>query len=148
MREMDAAHVSTWLHCLTASTCLEDDLDSTTSTQPTGLMDLPTAYGGIGFLSFERAADEELLDSFSTYLIAFCHKTEFLVYIAIAEALKTMGDVANHLDKEEHTAADPIKSMREIREVVARSIVHTPSDDELVLATQLIRGHTVVEVPG
>jgi len=59
------------------------------------LLDLPPAYGGIGLRSLERAADEDLMGSFagiSASLIAFCRKTELPVYIAIADALESMGD--------------------------------------------------------
>ena len=66
MREMDDAHVSTWLHCLTASTDLESALGPLARDQLTGMLDLPPAFGGIGLQSLERSADEELLGSFAT----------------------------------------------------------------------------------
>jgi hypothetical protein len=87
-REMDAAHVSTWLHCLTASADLEYALGPPSLDQLTDLLDLPRAYGGIGLQYLESAADEELLGSFagiSASLIAFCRRTELPVYIAIAD---------------------------------------------------------------
>ena len=96
MREMDDAHISTWLHCLTASTDLEYALGSSTREQLAGLIDLPPAMGGNGMQSLERSADEELLGSFagiSASLISFCRSTELPVYIAIAEALESMDDI-------------------------------------------------------
>jgi hypothetical protein len=65
MKEMYAAHVSTSLHCLTASANLEHALGPHALDQLSGLIDLPPAYGGIGLQSLERAADEELLGSFA-----------------------------------------------------------------------------------
>ena len=46
IREMDAAHVSTWLYCLTASTDLEYALGPPALDQLSDLLDLPPAYGG------------------------------------------------------------------------------------------------------
>ena len=54
IREMDNAHISTWLHCLTASTDLEYDLGSYARDQLARLIDLPPAMGGIGMQSLER----------------------------------------------------------------------------------------------
>ena len=45
MREMDDAHISTWLHFLTASTDLEYALGSSTRDQLAGLVDLPPFSG-------------------------------------------------------------------------------------------------------
>jgi len=73
---MDDAHVSTCLHCLTASADLEQALGTSSALdQLSDIFDLPPAYRGIGQQSLERAADEELLGSFagiSASLIAFC----------------------------------------------------------------------------
>ena len=71
---MDDAHVSTWLHCLTASTDLEKALGPLARDHLAGLIDLPPAFGGIGLQSLERSADEKLLGSFtkiSASLISF-----------------------------------------------------------------------------
>ena len=87
MREMDNAHVSTWLHCLTATTDLENAMGSLARVQLAGLIDFPPAFGGIGMQSLERSGDEELLGSFAgifASLISFCKSTELQVYIAIA----------------------------------------------------------------
>jgi hypothetical protein len=48
MREMDGAHASTWLHCLTASTDLENVIVPLALDHLAGLIDLPPALGGIG----------------------------------------------------------------------------------------------------
>jgi hypothetical protein len=75
MREMDMAHVSTWLHCLTASTDLENAMGPQALDDLTDLLDLPPFSGGIGLQSRERSADEELMGSFaciSASLMEFC----------------------------------------------------------------------------
>jgi hypothetical protein len=93
MREMDGAHVSTPLHCLTASTDLENAIGPLARDHLASLIKLPPAFGGIGMQSLERSADEDLLGSFagiSASLILFCRSTELQVYIAIAEALEGM----------------------------------------------------------
>ena len=93
MREVDDAHVSTWLQCLTAWTDLEYAIGPSARDQLAGLIDLPPTFGGIGLQSLERSADEELLGSFagmSASLISFYRSTELPVYIAIAEALESM----------------------------------------------------------
>jgi len=77
-REIDGAHLSTWLHCLTASTDLENAIGPLARDQLASLSDLPPALGGIGLLSLERFADEELLGSFAgiaASLISFCMST-------------------------------------------------------------------------
>ena len=109
MREMDDAHISTWLHCLTASTDLEYALSSSTRDQLAGQIDLPPAMGGIGMQSLERSADEELLGSFagiSAFLISFCRSTELPVNIAIAEALESMDDIEDLLSSEVEVPTD------------------------------------------
>jgi len=101
MREMDDANVSTWLHCLTTSTYLENAIDTLVRNQLASLIDLPPAFGGIGLQSLERSADEELLGSFagiSASFISFCRPTELPVYIAIAEALEGMEDAIELLN--------------------------------------------------
>ncbi len=92
---MDVAHVSTRLHCLTASINLEHAVGPQPLDHLSGHLDLPPSYGGIGLQSLERNADEEMLGSFagiSASLIAFCRKTKLHVYISISKALEVMGD--------------------------------------------------------
>ena len=87
-----------------ASTDLEHALAPPALDQLSDLLDHPPAYGGIGLQSLERAADEELLGSFagiSASLITFCRRTELPVYIAIAEALESMGDAEDMLNGED-----------------------------------------------
>jgi hypothetical protein len=123
MREMDDAHVSTWLYCLTASTGLENAIGLLAKDQLAGMIDLPPALGGIGLQSLERSADEELLGSFARIfapLIAFCRSTELLVYIAIAEALEGMDDAAELLISGEKDPTPP--SILQVREVAARTM--------------------------
>ena len=54
MRAMDDAKVSTWLHCLSASTYLEHVIGPRARDKLAGLIDLPPAFGGIGLQSLER----------------------------------------------------------------------------------------------
>ena len=46
MAEMDGAHLSAWLHCLTASEDLENDLGSEGRGSLWEILDLPASYGG------------------------------------------------------------------------------------------------------
>ena len=63
MMEMDGAHLSTWLHCLTASEDLEHALGTEGRSQLSDLLILPPSYGGTGLQSLEDSADEEFLGS-------------------------------------------------------------------------------------
>ena len=151
MQEMDTAHVSTWLHCLTASTDLENALDFPSRESLTGLLDLPPSYGGIGLQSLERAADEEFMGSFasiSAALISFCRRTGLPVYISIAEAIERMGDTAEMLEVQDIDPSPMVHTILEVSEVAERTPMEIPTDDQLILATELVRGHSVVEVPG
>jgi hypothetical protein len=156
MKEMDAAHVSTWLHCLTASSDLEYALDPSAKDSLTGLLDLPPSYGGIGLQSLERAADEEFLGSFasiSASLISFCRRTALPVYMEIAVAIESMGDTREMLESlgDSQGSDEPLPTVQTIKDVVmvaGRTPMDSPSDDQLKLATELVRGHSVAEVPG
>jgi hypothetical protein len=118
MREIDEAHVSTCLYCLSASTDLEHAICPPARDQLAGLIDLPPAFGGIGLQSLECFADEELLGSFagiSASLIFFCRSTELLVYIVIAESLEGMDDVAELLTSgEEETIPFSIMQVMQV----------------------------------
>jgi len=127
MREMDDAHVFTWLHCLSASTDLEYAIGPSARDQLAGLIDLPLAFGGIGMQSLERSADEELLGSFagiSAFIISVCRSTELPVYIAIAEALESMDDVEELLSSEADEVPTPL-SILQVRKVAARTLPPT-----------------------
>jgi hypothetical protein len=98
MRDMDGAHLSAWLHCLTASEDLELALGPVGRSQLSDILSLPPSYGGAGLQSLEDSADEEFLGSFAAIaaaLISFCRKTEQRVYIRIAEALESLHDPEN-----------------------------------------------------
>jgi hypothetical protein len=87
---------------------------------------------------------EELLGFFagiSASLIALCR--ELPVYIAIAEALEGMDDAAKLLSSGEEDPTPP--SILQVGEVAARP---PPYDVAFALASQLVNGHAVVEVPG
>ena len=88
---MDGAHLSAWLHCLTASRDLENDLGMEKKAGLSYLLDLPESYGGAGLQSLALAANEEFMGSFAgiaAALISFCRNTELPAYIRIAEALE------------------------------------------------------------
>ena len=102
--------MSTWLHCLSASTDLEHAIGPRARDQLAGLIDLPPSFGDIGMQLLERSEDEELLGSFagiSASLISFCRSRELHVYVAIAEALEEMGDVEELLNNGEEETITP-----------------------------------------
>jgi len=91
MTKMDGAHLSTWLHCLTASDDLEKDTSVESREGLSVLLDLPASYGGAGLQSHALAADEEFMGSFAgiaASLITFCKNTGLSAYIRIANALE------------------------------------------------------------
>jgi len=61
MKEMDGAHLSPWLQCLTASEDLETDLGPEEKGYLSELMDLPASYGGAGLQSLELSPEEGFL---------------------------------------------------------------------------------------
>ena len=69
MADMDGAHLSTWLHCLTASDDLENDFSAESREGLSILLDLPASYGGAGLQSLALAADEEYMGSFAGLLL-------------------------------------------------------------------------------
>jgi hypothetical protein len=145
MKEMDEAHLSTWLHFLTASEELERDLGPEGREQLLELLDLPPSYGGASLQSLEDSADEELLGSFAaiaTALISFCRKTKLHVYIRIAEALESMDD--------ESQGSISCPTLERIKEAMDRTTtLREPlSVEEVATAMELIRGARTVEVPG
>jgi hypothetical protein len=117
-------------------------------------LDLPPSYGGAGLNSLCRSADEVLLGSFvviATSLISFCQKTELPIYLGIADALEAMGDVAVILEEAVSPSPEyPCESLEAIRamSVKATKCTSLTTDQELTLATQFIKGHSIVEVPG
>jgi len=69
MKEMDSAHVSTWLHSLTSSPDMDYALGLEEHHQLIGWLDLPPFYGGIGLNSLARSADEEYVGSLLLLLL-------------------------------------------------------------------------------
>ncbi len=103
MQEMDKAHLSTWLHCLTFSPNLEQALDPNEKDLLSYWLDLPYSYGGVDMKSLSRSADEELLGSFVTIassLISFCRQTTLPIYISIAEAVEALVDTVSTVEDE------------------------------------------------
>jgi hypothetical protein len=98
----------------------------------------------------ERSADEEFLGSFagiSASLISFCRYAWLPVYFAIAKALEEMGDAEELLNNGE-AGFTPLPILQ-VREVAARTLAPPPpSEAAFNLATQLVKGHSVVEIPG
>ena len=109
------------------------------------------SWGGAELKSLTRSADEEFIGAFATIassLISFCRKTNLPIYIRIAEAVEALSDpiTAN----EEELVQNPVPLLAAIRNTAERvdEALSPLSTDELNLATQLIKGHSVVEVPG
>ncbi len=48
MADMDGAHLSAWLQCVTASDDLENDLSAESKESLSALLDMPASYGGAG----------------------------------------------------------------------------------------------------
>ncbi len=101
----------------------------------------------------ELFADEELQESFpgiSATVISFCRKTELPVYITIAQALEQIEDVVDLLESEVEgdspKVMTPVQTILELRDVTSRIPLDSPTDNELTLAIQLVRGHSVVEI--
>jgi hypothetical protein len=63
-----------------------------------------------------------------------------------------MGDAEDMFNGEDSDTmdgqSDAVDTIRAIRLASARAVTKPPTDDELLLATQLVRGHAVVEIPG
>ena len=84
-------------------------------------------------------------------LISFCRKTKLSVYISIAEVVEAMRNVAEILYEVVPPSPEcPCESLDAIRAISVRAAECTslPTEQELILATQLIMGHSIVEVPG
>jgi hypothetical protein len=144
MREMDGAHLSAWLHCLTASEDMELALGAEGRSQLSDLLDLPPSYRGAGLQSLEDSADEEFLGSFDAIaaaLISFCRKTEQHVYIRIAEALESLDDPENE---------GTCPTLRGVKAAMSRTedLKEPLSKGETAVAADLIKGTRTMEVPG
>ena len=86
LKEMDGAHLSAWLHCITSLEDLEHALGVHGRDQLASQVDLLAAYGGAGLQSLESSADEEFLGSFaaiSASLLALCKNADLQVYTRI-----------------------------------------------------------------
>ena len=108
----------------------------------------------MGLKSLTRSTDEEFLGSFAAIvasLISSCQKTELEIYIRIAEALEDLGDTEeqqeDNLRSPTGHQCDTLAAIRSVSERVS-IFVSPPTGEELNLATQLIRGHSIVEVLG
>jgi hypothetical protein len=143
--EMDGAHLSAWLHCLTASGDLENDLGMERKTSLSELLDLPASYGGAGLHSLDLAAYDEFMGSFAgiaAALISFCRNTELPAYIRIAEALEgTKGEGVGECE---------CATMKGVKEAFERMewLREPLSEEESNTATELMKGSIVVETPG
>jgi hypothetical protein len=110
--------------------------------------------GGSGLNFLSRSADEELLGSFAgiaSSLISFYRKTDLPVYLHIAHALEALGDGADLLMEETPPSTEhPCASLEAIMAAADRSStsLSSPTVDELSLTAQLVRGHSIVKVPG
>jgi hypothetical protein len=83
----------------------------------------------------------------SASLISFCRSIELPVYIVIAKALKGMDDAAELLSSGVEDST-PL-SIMQVREVAVRTLAPIPpSDVAFTLATQRVKGHASMEIPG
>ncbi len=120
----------------------------------TDWLELPSSLGGSNLNSLACSADKEFLGPFAgieASLIAFYRKTELPVYASIVRALEGVGDAAALPKEETPPSADsPCASSAAVKAVAERVTTTLPplTDEELTFATQLIRGHYMVEVPG
>ena len=134
-QRMDGAHLSAWLHCLTASEALEHALGPEGRSQLSDRLDLSPSYGGAGLQSLEDSTDEEFLGYFAAIapsLITFCRKTEQHVYIRIVEALEAMNNPEGGVS---------CPSLEEVKEALIRTATQREplSAEKTVGATDLVR---------
>ena len=144
MTEMYAAHLSAWVHCLTTSEDLFNDMDAERKANLSDLLYLPPSFGAVGLQSLNAASDEEYMGSFAglaAALISFCRNTELPVYIRIAEALEGTEDL---------DAAAESATITGVKETYGRlGWLRDPlTEDESKTATELVKGSRLVEVPG
>jgi hypothetical protein len=138
MAEMANAHLSVWLHCLTASGELETDTDKERKDGLSELLDMPASYGRTGLQSLALAVDEEFVGSFAgiaSALISFNRNTELPAYIIkIVEALEGT-------ESEEAEVGD-CAIAREVKEAYARmdGRRNPLSEEESKTATALMKG--------
>ena len=142
MAEIDGAHLSASLHCLTASEVLKNDLGSEGRGNLLGLLDLSTFYGGAGLQSLVVAAEERFLGSFAgiaASLISFFKNTEMPVYIRIAEALEGTEDT------DVDTGCATIEGVKEAYE--RTGWLREPLfEEESRTSTELVKGSKLVKV--
>jgi hypothetical protein len=92
MKAVEDAHLTTWMKCVGAET-LDATLPPIERAHLAALIDLPLQFGGVGLQSIIRAADEELLRSWSSItsdLIIFCRYKDLPVYSKLAYTLDSM----------------------------------------------------------
>jgi hypothetical protein len=114
-------------------------------------LDLPFSCGGAELKCLTRSTDEEFIGSFAAIassLISVCRKTNLPIYIRIAEVVEALADPITAEDEE--VLLNPAPMLSAIRNTAERveDALSPLSTDKLNLATQLIKGHSVVEVPG
>ena len=80
--------------------------------------------------------------------MSFCKKTNLPIYIRIDEAVEALA--ASGVASEDEVMSNHAPMLSAIRNVAKRAeeALSPLSSVELNLATQLIKGHSVVEVPG
>ncbi len=71
--------------------------------------------------------------------------------MVIAETVEALANMTGPYEGEAHahrTMAPTLRSIRDEAERAETTALSPPSYDELTMATQLIKGHSVVQVPG
>jgi len=145
MNTMEEDHLSCWSQYLSASRALESALEPRVLDQLADRLKLPHAFSGAGVHSPVHSANEEFMGSFAviaTALVSFCKNINLPVYIRITEALEEI----DSLQPAGFTSATVTK----VREVSNRlqALGTDITEKELESASQLVKGHMQVEVPG
>jgi hypothetical protein len=147
MEEIDREHLSTWMECVGTST-LESDMTAQERRHLATSLDLPPQFGGVGLQSLIRAANEELLGSWTSVtanLIAFFRSKNVTVYDNLADALDAMAN-----EDRDSTATVTIPAVASLLTVSTRAhaFLADITQAEMDFATATVLGERRVEIPG
>ena len=118
-QEVDDAHTSSWLHCLSSSATLGEHLGLGGRLQLRDVLDLPHQMGGAGLPSLELCADEELLGSWATVtssLSTFLRSVNIPVYSDLADMLADLALPSTPPMEPLPTVLPSVQAVREVHE--------------------------------
>ena len=98
MKEVDDAHLTTWMTCV-GEESLVADLPPLERDHLIASLDLPPQFKGVGLQSLIRAADEKLLGSWASItsdMITFLRSNDLPVYNKLADTLDAMAKSPIH----------------------------------------------------